>query len=161
MPRPTDPSNVAASSAATSAWANEVVDAINAVLNDIYGATDLELPWASITDAFSATAPTALAIGDTAAIGVATQPARNDHRHAMPAFGNVTAQTSFGASSANGAATSVSHSDHTHGTPAAQTAASLNVPTTYNTPATATTRRVYVGSATPTGASEGDAWIQG
>lgn len=33
-------------------------------------------------------------------------------------YGNVTAQTTFGAASANGVATSVSRSDHTHGTPA-------------------------------------------
>lgn len=32
-------------------------------------------------------------------------------------YGNVTAQTTFGASSANGSASSVSHSDHGHGTP--------------------------------------------
>jgi hypothetical protein len=37
-------------------------------------------------------------------------------------YGNVTAQTSFGASSANGSATSASHSDHVHGTPAHGTA---------------------------------------
>jgi hypothetical protein len=59
----------------------------------------------------------ASAVGDTGAVGTGTTPAKDDHRHAREAFGNVTAQTTFGASSANGAATSVSRSDHTHGTP--------------------------------------------
>lgn len=34
------------------------------------------------------------------------------------AYGNVTAQTAFGAASSNGVATTVSRSDHVHGTPA-------------------------------------------
>lgn len=38
-------------------------------------------------------------------------------------YGNVVAQTSFGAASANGTATSVSRSDHTHGTPTHDNAA--------------------------------------
>jgi hypothetical protein len=35
----------------------------------------------------------------------------------MPDFGNVSAQTSFGASSANGSSVDVARADHTHGTP--------------------------------------------
>ena len=35
----------------------------------------------------------------------------------VSAFGNVTAQTTYGASSGNGSANSYAHSDHTHGTP--------------------------------------------
>jgi hypothetical protein len=41
----------------------------------------------------------------------------------MPDFGNVTAQTSFGASSGNGSSTDVARADHTHGTPTHDNAA--------------------------------------
>ncbi len=194
MPRPASPSNVAASSAATSAWANEVVDAVNAVLDDIYGAVNLEIPWTAITTPFAATLPTTAAFGDAASAGVGTNPARvdhvhgmpalgatvttqavgdaanagaavtpskSDHKHGMPAFGAVTAETVAGTSAANGVSASLARADHAHGNPAAPTAASLNVPTTKNTPSTATTRVVFVGSATPTGPAEGDVWVQG
>lgn len=65
----------------------------------------------------TAIAPTTSAVGDAAAIGTGTAPAREDHKHGREAFGNVTAQTSFGAASGNGAASTPSRSDHTHGTP--------------------------------------------
>jgi hypothetical protein len=78
----------------------------------------------------------------------------------MPAFGAVTAEPTAGSASGNGSAATLARSDHAHGNPAAPTPTSLNVPSTYNTPATATTRRIYVGTATPTGASEGDIWIK-
>lgn len=133
MPRPTDPASVAASSPATSSWANSVVDAILAILDDIYGVTNLELPWASITGKPATFAPT---------------------------LGNVTAQTTYGAASANGVSTSASKADHLHGTPALPTPAQLNVPDTATTPNTPTTRTIYVGSATPTGAADGDVWIK-
>jgi hypothetical protein len=41
----------------------------------------------------------------------------------MPSFGNVTAQTTFGASSGNGSGTSIARNDHTHGTPVHDNAA--------------------------------------
>jgi len=41
----------------------------------------------------------------------------------MPSFGNVTAQTTFGAASGNGSGTSIARNDHTHGTPAHDNAA--------------------------------------
>jgi hypothetical protein len=43
--------------------------------------------------------------------------------HINPSWGNVTAQTSFGASSANGSSTNFARADHTHGTPAHNDAA--------------------------------------
>jgi hypothetical protein len=73
---------------------------------------------------FTAT-PSTQAIGDAAAAGTATTYARGDHKHAMPAFGNATASTTFGASAVNGVAVSISRSDHTHGTPTAPTVASI------------------------------------
>jgi hypothetical protein len=66
---------------------------------------------------------TTAAIGDAPVVGTGTDYARNDHKHGMPAFGNVTAQTTFGLSSTNGAAASVTRSDHTHGTPTHDAAA--------------------------------------
>lgn len=66
--------------------------------------------------AFGASASTQ-AIGDSAAGGSAVTVSRSDHKHAMPSFGNVTAQTSYGASSGNGSASTIARSDHTHGTP--------------------------------------------
>ena len=41
----------------------------------------------------------------------------------MPAFGSVTAQTSFGASSGNGSSVNIARADHTHGTPTHDNAA--------------------------------------
>ena len=41
----------------------------------------------------------------------------------MPSFGNVTAQTTFGAASGNGSSTSIARNDHTHGTPTHDNAA--------------------------------------
>jgi hypothetical protein len=75
------------------------------------------------TPSLTSTAPQNQAIGDTASVGTATTPARADHVHGMPSFGNVTAQTSFGASSANGSGTSIARNDHTHGTPTHDNAA--------------------------------------
>jgi hypothetical protein len=75
------------------------------------------------TPSLTSTPPQALAIGGSSVVGVGTAPAREDHVHAMPSFGNVQAQTSFGAASANGSATTVARSDHDHGTPVHDNAA--------------------------------------
>jgi hypothetical protein len=133
MPKPTEPVAVVAGAPGLASWANSVVDAVVAIIDDIYGAVNLEIPWANVTGKPSTFAPT---------------------------LGNVTAQTSYGGSSSNGSSTSGAKADHLHGTVPLPTPAQLNVPSTYTTPATATTRRIYVGSATPTGASDGDVWIK-
>lgn len=75
------------------------------------------------TPSLSTNTPQALTIGGSGAAGSGTLPSKDDHVHAMPAFGVVSAQTSFGASSADGTATTVAHSDHTHGTPVHDNAA--------------------------------------
>lgn len=67
--------------------------------------------------------PSASAVGDASADGVATTVTRSDHKHAREAFGAVTAQTAFAASSANGVATTLARSDHAHGTPTHDAAA--------------------------------------
>src|SRR5262252_8132641 len=70
-----------------------------------------------------ATTVTTQAIGDAPVVGAGTNYAREDHKHGMPAFGTVTAQTSFGAAASNGAAVTVPRSDHVHGTPVHDAAA--------------------------------------
>jgi len=70
-----------------------------------------------------ATTVTTQAIGDAPVVGTGANYAREDHKHGMPAFGAVTAQTSFGAASSNGVATTLPRSDHTHGTPVHDNAA--------------------------------------
>lgn len=75
------------------------------------------------TPALTGETPQALAIGSNGAVGTGTTPAREDHVHEMPDFGNVSAQTSFGASSGNGSSANVARADHTHGTPAHDNAA--------------------------------------
>jgi hypothetical protein len=69
------------------------------------------------------TTPQALAIGANGAVGTGAAPAREDHVHEMPDFGNVSAQTTFGASSGNGSSVDLARADHTHGTPAHDNAA--------------------------------------
>ena len=75
------------------------------------------------TPALTNTTPQALTVGNTAAVGTGTAPAREDHVHEMPDFGNVAAQTSFGASSGNGSSSDLARADHTHGTPTHDNAA--------------------------------------
>lgn len=103
---------------------------------------------------------TGLTVGGSNVDGVGTDAARNDHVHSLPAFGTVTAQTSFGASSGNGAAGTFSRSDHTHGTPAAPTASSVGAvangagtPEIYSAitgsrPAFGTSGRIFVDTTT-------------
>jgi hypothetical protein len=88
------------------------------------------------TPALTNTTPQGLTVGNTGAVGTGTAPAREDHVHEMPDFGNVSAQTSFGASSANGSSSDLARADHTHGTPTHDNAAhsainlsALDVPT--------------------------------
>jgi hypothetical protein len=69
------------------------------------------------------TAPTGLTVGGSSVVGTGTAPAREDHVHSLPAYGSVTAQTTFGAASANGSANEFARTDHTHGTPTHDNAA--------------------------------------
>jgi len=66
---------------------------------------------------------TTAAIGDAAVPGSSTLFSRGDHKHGMPAFGTITAETAFGASGGNGSATTIARSDHTHGNPVHDAAA--------------------------------------
>jgi hypothetical protein len=71
---------------------------------------------------------TTQAIGDGGTVGTGANFAREDHKHGMPAFGSVTAETTYGLASANGSASSLSRSDHTHGTPAHDASAHSTIP---------------------------------
>jgi hypothetical protein len=134
MTRPADPAHVASGSSSTSSWANSVVDAVLAILADIYGASLLTIPW-------------------TALSGVPTS--------FQATLGGATPATTYGLPKADGVATTASRSDHIHGTPALPTPAQVLAPAAFTSPATATSFRIYRGSSTPTGATEGDIWIKG
>lgn len=63
-------------------------------------------------------APTTAAVGDAAGAGTGLNPAREDHRHGMPAFAIPVALT-VGVATAQGTAATLARSDHVHGFPAA------------------------------------------
>ena len=72
--------------------------------------------WISASGATISGTVTTAAIGDAAVPGVATAASAGDHKHGMPAFGTVVAQTAYGAASGNGSAVTIARSDHVHGT---------------------------------------------
>jgi hypothetical protein len=63
----------------------------------------------------SAAAPTTSAVGDAAANGSATTPAKADHLHGREAFGGTPAASAVGDAGAAGVAATPSRSDHKHG----------------------------------------------
>lgn len=63
---------------------------------------------------FDATAPTASAVGDAAAVGATSIAARRDHLHGREAFGAVVSPTTVSQAAANGTATTLARSDHVH-----------------------------------------------
>ena len=62
----------------------------------------------------SAAAPTTSAVGDAAANGTATAPAKADHLHGREVFGGTPAASAVGDTGAAGAAATPSRSDHRH-----------------------------------------------
>lgn len=70
--------------------------------------------------------PTTAAGGDTASAGAGAFPAREDHRHGMPAFAAPAAET-IGAAQAVGVAPTLSRSDHVHAMPAGAAAGASGV----------------------------------
>lgn len=131
-------SDVAANSPATSAWANSVADAIQELEADLYPVTygQIALPWASVTGKPATFAPT---LGST-----------------------VGSSTVYAQAASAGSSVDAAKADHVHGTPALPTPAQVGSAAAYNSPATAAGgKRIYVGTATPTGASEGDIWVKG
>jgi|SRR5215813_1708627 len=73
--------------------------------------------------AIPAATVTTQAIGDAPVVGTSTNFAREDHKHGMPAFGVITAQTTFGQAKNDGVAATIARSDHVHGTPTHDNAA--------------------------------------
>jgi hypothetical protein len=134
MSRPADPAHVAGGSSSTSSWANSVVDAVLAILGDIYGASVLTIPWAALS-------------------GVPATFA--------PSLGTATPATTYGLAKVDGVALVASRADHLHGTVPLPTPAQVQAPAAFATPATPTSFRIYRGTTAPTGASEGDIWIKG
>src|SRR5215831_16653173 len=67
--------------------------------------------------AIPAATVTTQAIGDAPVVGTSTNYAREDHKHGMPGFGVITAQTTFGQAKNDGTAVTIARSDHVHGTP--------------------------------------------
>src|SRR5262252_7036651 len=61
--------------------------------------------------AIPAATVTTQAIGDAPVVGTLTNFAREDHKHGMPGFGAITAETAFGTGSANGSAVTIARSD--------------------------------------------------
>ena len=162
--------NVAANSAATSAWANSVADAVNAVEDDIYAAGQLAIPWASVTGKPATFTPIVGPSVATTSYGLAKtdgdspNAARANHTHGTPAL-PTPAQLAIPWTEVTGKPTAFTPAAHktTHATGGADalTAADIGAAAAYDSPATLDPgKRVYVGSSTPTGASEGDIWIQ-
>lgn len=139
---PTPPSNVAASSVATSAWANSVVDALNEVLDAIFTADVLTLPWASLTGVPSTFAP-----------------AVHDHQDAAGggtiAYADITGKPSTFTPSAH-------ETSHKTGGTDAFTASEIQGFDRYATTGTVG-QKIYVGTTTPSSPTpaEGDIWIKG
>lgn len=130
--------NVAASAPATSSWANDVADAVNQLEADLYPTVygTLEIPWSAITGE-PATYP--------ATLGAA-----------------VAAALTYNLAAVLGVSADAAHADHHHGTPPLPTPAQVGSVAAYDSPATVDGgKRLYVGSAAPTGMSEGDVWIKG
>lgn len=67
--------------------------------------------------AFDTTTPTASAVADSAATGIASRAARRDHAHGREGFGSPSTQA-FADAAATGSAATIPHSDHKHAMPA-------------------------------------------
>jgi hypothetical protein len=162
---------VAANSVATSAWANSVATAVNDIEADIYVTGALAIPWAAVTGKPATFTPTlgpsvaATTYGQAKADGTSPAGAHADHTHGTPPLPTPT-QLAIPWSEVTGKPTSFAPSahkaSHAIGGTDAMAAADVGAPQSVTTPNTvAGGRKVYVGTATPTGMAEGDVWIKG
>ena len=132
--RPGDVPIVASEELATSSWANTVANGINGIADDIYGASQLEIPWSAIVG-IPPTLPTSL--------------------------GPVVPAQAYGLAPADGAGPAAAAAEHSHGTPPLPTAAEIGTVVSVESPATVKGgRRIFVGTTEPTGPLEGDIWIK-
>jgi len=165
---PVDP--VAANSTATSGWANSVSTSVNDIEGDIYAAGQLAIPWTALTGKPATFAPitgpavASTVYGQAKADGVSAAASHADHVHGTPPL-PTPAQLAIQWTDIGGKpatfAPSAHKASHAAGGADAIAPGDIKAPAAYTTPATAATFRVYVGTATPTGMSEGDIWIKG
>ena len=129
---------VAANDPAMSAWANAVHSAVTELEGDLYPTLygQLALPWAALTGK-----PATFPPDVTAA---------------------VSPSTAYGQAPAAGVSAAAARADHVHGSVALPTPAQVGTLAAYNSPNTpAGGKRIFVGTAVPVGAVEGDIWIKG
>lgn len=165
---PVDP--VAANSTATSGWANSVSSSVNDIEADIYAAGQLAIPWASVTAKPATFAPIVGPSTATTTYGLAkvdgTSPngARQDHTHGTPPL-PTPGQLAIGWTDVTGKPStfppSAHKASHATGGADAMAPADIGAAAARTTPNTAASFRVYAGTATPTGMSEGDIWVKG
>ena len=164
-------SPVAANSVATSGWANAVATSVNDIEADIYVTGQLAIPWAAVTGKPATFTPTlgasvaATTYGQAKVDGTSPAGAHADHTHGTPPL-PTPAQLAIPWAEVTGKPTAfppAAHkASHAVGGADALLAADVGAAAAYDTPATLDPgKKVYVGTATPTGMAEGDIWVKG
>jgi hypothetical protein len=162
---------VAANGVATSAWANSVATSVTKIEADIYVTGQLAIPWAAVTGKPASYAPTlapavaAITYGQAKVDGVSLAGAHADHTHGTPPL-PTPAQLAIPWAEVTGKPAtfppSAHKASHTTGGADALAAADVGAPVALDTPATIDPgKRIFVGTANPTGMSEGDIWVKG
>src|SRR6188508_2849702 len=163
--------NVAANAVATSSWANAVADSVNGIEGDIYVTDQLTIPWAALSGKPATFAPilapavAATTYGQAKVDGVSAAGAHADHTHGTPPL-PTPAQLAIPWAEVTGKPAtfppSAHKASHSTGGADALVAADVGAAAPYDTPATLHGgRRIYVGTAAPTGMAEGDIWVKG
>lgn len=137
---PTPPSNVASGSVATSSWANAVVDAIEEIIAGIYSGSTLAIPWASVTGKPATFAPVVHTHADTVNGGTIGYAVITGKPATFPPSAHNTSHYTGGGDPLSASAVGGFDRAATSGTVGS---------------------KIYVGTATPSSAAEGDLWIKG
>jgi hypothetical protein len=164
-------SPVAANAVATSAWANSVATSVTKIEADIYVTGQLTIPWAALSGKPLTFAPAlapavaATTYGLAKVDGVAPTGAHSDHTHGTPPL-PTPAQLAIPWAEVTGKPAtfppSAHRASHSTGGADALAAADVGAAQALDTPATVDAgKRIYVGTANPTGMSEGDIWVKG
>lgn len=147
MSRPDAVASVAANSGATSSWANDVADGINAIADDIYGPApgdQLELPWASLTGVPSTFTPASHAASHATGGGDAL---------ALP-WADITGKPSTFTPATHASA-------HATGGGDAMTPANIGAWAKLSAGGGVAGVTIHVGTTAPSSPAEGDVWIKG